>query len=189
LLLQFFLWLLVLVLRCCCFHGWLHQRLAVRRERKPCPSAHPRSALRSGSAASVSARIRSLRLRPLACAPGSAGVRSRLTGYRTGTRASRKPMTWSRLVGATLTRYAARQRAPSSRQQPPRPSRYESLGKAAAHHCHTFPCISHKPNLFAGYAPTRVGRPRYFPFGKAPKGKLPLKFACSEDRSLVGVAK
>jgi hypothetical protein len=49
--------------------------------------------------------------------------------------------------------------------------------------------MSHKPNLFAGYAPTRVVRWRYFPFGALPDGNSPLKFACSEVRSLVGLAK
>jgi len=66
-------------------------------------------------------------------------------------------MTLSRYVGATPKSYAAWQLVPLPPQLPPRSTRSgppgsEPTGKASAHHCHTFPSISHKPNLFAGYA-------------------------------------
>ena len=114
---------------------------------------------------------------------------ARLTPYRTGTRASRKPMLLLRNDGESPLRTAAWQPEPWLIQQPPRFTRFEPPGKASAHHCHTFPSISHKPNLFAGYAPTRVGRPRYFPVAALPDGWLPSKFAWSDDRSLVGLSR
>src|SRR5262249_8424714 len=120
--------------------------------------AHARSALRSGSAA----------------------VRSCLTCYRMGTRASRKPTLWNRSVGAPPLRCAAWQSVPPSSQLAPRLTRIEPCSVSI--HCHTLPCMSHSPSLFGGYEPTRVGRPRYFPRGALPNGRLPLKFACSEDR-------
>ena len=49
--------------------------------------------------------------------------------------------------------------------------------------------ISYKPNRFGAYEPTLVGRPRSFPCGALPSGKSPWKFACLDDRSLVGFAK
>src|SRR5262249_10735862 len=51
-------------------------------------------------------------LRPLACAPGSAAVRSCLTGYRMGTRASRKPRLKFRYVGEFPLRTVAWQTVP-----------------------------------------------------------------------------
>ena len=93
-------------------------------------------------------------------------------------------------AGAPLKRNAAWQLEPLRSQPPPRSTRSGPVSGSnrPAHHCHTLPCMSHSPNLFGGYAPTLVGRPRYFPSGALPAGKLPLKFACSEDRSLVGLS-
>src|SRR5262249_957791 len=112
-----------------------------------------------------------------------------LACYRMGTRASRNPWTGrgGELVDTGLK--AARQTRPEPSRLPPRPTRFGPLCVASVHHCHTLPCMSHNPNLFGGYAPTRVGRARCLPCGAWPNGKLPLKFACSEDRSLVGLAK
>src|SRR5262249_21908818 len=117
-------------------------------------------------------------------------ARTCLAGYRTGTRARRTPTLLSRHDGSYKMRYAARQYPPSWAQPPPRITRDEPLRPTrSAHHCCTLPCMSYNPNLLGGYAPTRVGRPRYFPFGALPNGKGPLKLAWSEDRSLVGLAR
>ena len=98
----------------------------------------------------------------------------------------------ARAEGGHRPRSAARQPWPSLPYLPPRNIRWippTPTLNGSAHHCQTLPCMSHNPSLFGGYAPTRVVRSRLFPFGALPKGNLPLKLACSEERSLVGLSK
>jgi hypothetical protein len=87
-------------------------------------------------------------------------------------------------------RCPARHFTPTSIQLPPQITRAEEVGwYRASHHCHTLPCKSYRPNLFGAYEPTLVGRPRDGPLSAFPAGSLPLKFACFDDRSLVGLSK
>jgi hypothetical protein len=60
-------------------------------------------------------------------------------GYRTGTRARRKPWSWCDVVGSFVLRNAAWQKEPSLFQLPPRATRTESENNESAHHCHTLP--------------------------------------------------
>jgi hypothetical protein len=57
----------------------------------------------------------------------------------------------ARSVGSRPWRPAARQRKPSKNQLPPRSTRSEPCGSnKSSHHCHTLPCMSHRPSLFDG---------------------------------------
>ena len=58
-------------------------------------------------------------------------------------------ISWS-VAGGSL-RSPARQLWPASRQLPPRSTRPERC--AVSVHCHTFPCMSHRPNLFERIGP------------------------------------
>ena len=75
-------------------------------------------------------------------------VRSRPAGYRTGTRTRRKPKLTARCAGECPRRSAARLLLPRKFQLPPRSTRYWPC--SASVHCHTLPCISHRPSLFEG---------------------------------------
>src|SRR5262249_6320885 len=126
----------------------------------------PNPRFRAGAAGVYTVWARSVRWPTLRAL--RAFARAYLPGSRTGTRARRKPRSLIRYDGVYLKRNAAWQPVPTTSKLPPRITRPEP--SAVSVHCHTLPCMSHNPSLFDGYAPTRVGRPRYGPCGALPNG-------------------
>ena len=130
-----------------------------------------------------------LELRSQASATGGAGVRSAWPALlATGRDSGKTEADAVVLVGRLAPEFGRRPAVLAVGVPAAAPDHVvKSQPRVAAHHCHTLPCMSHTLGCSVGTHNSR--RALHVLPAAMPHRNRPLKFACSEDRSLVGLAK